>query len=138
MEIDLKKSGRKLYKIKSDVTLKKGLRIVLHGFLVSWVCNLVVRDLGDQSQYETLYAIYYHLHNLNNAKNTHEGVLLLVKLQISAKGSTPPWVFSCFLNCTNSKKVSQNIIHFHPKSIKSFLFYTFMLCLIQSFQLGQG
>ena len=26
-------------------------------------------------------AIWYHLHNLKNVKNTHEGVLLLVKLQ---------------------------------------------------------
>ena len=28
-----------------------------------------------------LYAIWYHLHNLKNVKNTHEGVLLLAKLQ---------------------------------------------------------
>ena len=27
------------------------------------------------------YAIRYHLYNLKNVKNTHEGVLLLVKLQ---------------------------------------------------------
>ena len=26
-------------------------------------------------------AIWYHLHNLKNVKNTHGGVLLLVKLQ---------------------------------------------------------
>ena len=26
-------------------------------------------------------AIWYHLYNLKNLKNTHEGVLLLVKLQ---------------------------------------------------------
>ena len=26
-------------------------------------------------------AIWYHLYNLKNVKNTHEGVLLLVKLQ---------------------------------------------------------
>ena len=33
------------------------------------------------SQFETLCAIWYHLYNLQNVKNTHEGVLLLVKLQ---------------------------------------------------------
>ena len=30
---------------------------------------------------------------LKNVKNIHEGVLLLVKLQASAKSNTPPWVF---------------------------------------------
>ena len=32
------------------------------------------------------WAIWYHLYNLKNVKNTHGGVLLLVKLQ--AKSST--------------------------------------------------
>ena len=31
--------------------------------------------------YEMLCAIWYHLHNLINVKNTHSRVLLLVKLQ---------------------------------------------------------
>ena len=30
------------------------------------------------------YATWYHLYNLKNAKNTHVGVLLLVKLQAKA------------------------------------------------------
>ena len=30
------------------------------------------------------YAIWYHLYNLKNVKNTHGGVLLLVKLQAEA------------------------------------------------------
>ena len=41
------------------------------------------------------YAIWYHLYNFKNVKNTHWGVLLLVKLQ--AKSNTPPWVFFTFL-----------------------------------------
>ena len=44
-----------------------------------------------------LCAIWYHSYNLKNVKNTHEGVLLLVKLQALAsnftKSNTPP----CFL-----------------------------------------
>ena len=32
-------------------------------------------------KYVMLYAIWYHLYNLKNVKNTHGGVLLLVKLQ---------------------------------------------------------
>ena len=47
-------------------------------------------------------AIWYHLYNLNSAKNTHGGVLLLVKLQAFlacnfTKSNTPPWVFFTFL-----------------------------------------
>ena len=34
--------------------------------------------------YEMLCAIWYHLYNLKNEKNTHGGVLLLLKLQVSA------------------------------------------------------
>ena len=46
-------------------------------------------------------AIWYHLYNLKNVKNTHGGVLILVKLQASAdnftKINTPPWVFFTFV-----------------------------------------
>ena len=31
--------------------------------------------------YEIRYAIWYHLYNLKNVKNTHRGVLLLAKFQ---------------------------------------------------------
>ena len=60
-------------------------------------------------------AIWYHLYNLKNVKNTHGGVLLLVKLQafkVNNKGPrTTPMAaklfhgcFSRFLNCTNGTK----------------------------------
>ena len=35
-------------------------------------------------QYVMCFAIWYHLYNLKNVKNTHEGVLRLVKLQAEA------------------------------------------------------
>ena len=45
-------------------------------------------------------AIWYHLYNLKNVKNTHWRVLILVKLQASACNltiiNTPPWVFFTF------------------------------------------
>ena len=44
-------------------------------------------------------AIWYHLYNLKNVKNTHGGVLILVKLQGLAyitKINTPPRVFFTF------------------------------------------
>ena len=47
--------------------------------------------------YVMRYAIWYHLYNLKNVKNTHKGVLILVKLQSEAynftKINTPSWVF---------------------------------------------
>ena len=55
---------------------------------------------------------FVHLYNLENVKNTHGGVLLLVKLQAFSvpKSNIPPKVtflhgcFSRFLNCTNGTK----------------------------------
>ena len=45
-------------------------------------------------------AIGYYLYKFKNVKNTHGGVLLLVKLQASVcnftKNNTPPWVFFTF------------------------------------------
>ena len=53
-------------------------------------------------------AIWYHLKKKKKVKNTHGRVLLLVKLQAEAciltKSNSPPWVFSCFLNCRNGAK----------------------------------
>ena len=55
-----------------------------------------------------LCAIWYHLNNFKNVKNTHGEVLLLVRLQALAcnftKSATPPSVFFRFLNCTNDTK----------------------------------
>ena len=50
--------------------------------------------------YETLCAIWYHLYNLRNMKNTHGGVLLLV-LKIALLHGC----FSRFLNFTNGNKL---------------------------------
>ena len=56
-------------------------------------------------------AIRYYLYNLKNVKNTHGGVLILVKLQVSAYNFTkiniPTWVFFKFLNFTNGT-ISRN------------------------------
>ena len=50
--------------------------------------------------YMMLCAIWYHWYNLRNLKNTHGGVLLLVKLQAEAcnftKSNNPPWAFFNF------------------------------------------
>ena len=62
--------------------------------------NLSIRVLGSQL-YVVCCAIWYHLYNFKNVKNTHGGVLLLVNF---TKSNTPSWVFSLFLNCTNGTK----------------------------------
>ena len=60
----------------------------------------LVRDVPCSSEalipYVMFYAFWYHLCNFKNVKNTHGGVLLLVKLQPN-KSNTPPWVFPTFL-----------------------------------------
>ena len=45
-----------------------------------------------------LCAIWYHLNNFKNVKNTHRGPLLLVKLQALLKVTLLQGCFSCFLN----------------------------------------
>ena len=51
--------------------------------------------------YVMLGAIWYYLYNLNNAKNTHGGVLFLVKLQAKS-----------FLNYTNGIKSHNASLYF--------------------------
>ena len=65
-------------------------------------------------------AIWYHLYNLKNVKNTHRGVLFLVKLQAEAKLTLLHECFSRFLNCKNGTK-SCNAIHLFFALIWTFL-----------------
>ena len=80
-----------------------------HGFLTYYeaiFCSYIC--LWHTCPYKTLCAIWYHLYNFKNVKNTYEGVLLLVKLQASLlKLTLLHWFFfSCFLNCKNGTKAS--------------------------------
>ena len=56
-------------------------------------------------------AIWYHLHNLKNVKNTHGGVLLLSKLQTCnfTKSSTPPCVLFAFSKLYKWYQIAQSI-----------------------------
>ena len=57
-------------------------------------------------------AIWYHLYNLKNVKNTHGGVLLLVKLQANlqvTKSNTPPLVFFTFFKLYKWYQIAQRI-----------------------------
>ena len=56
-------------------------------------------------------AIWYHLYNLKYVKNTHGGVLILVKLQALAcnftKSNTPPLVFFTFFKLYGWNQIAQ-------------------------------
>ena len=60
----------------------------------------VALQIFDLSIYETLCVIWHYLYNSKNLKNTHGGVILLVKLQASScnftKRITLPWVYFTF------------------------------------------
>ena len=49
--------------------------------------------------YETVCAIWYHLHNLKNVKNTHGGVLHLGVLQSPATLLKVTLLHECFSHC---------------------------------------
>ena len=75
-------------------------------FQWSWYCRMEI--FNRFCKYVMLCAIWHHLYNFKNVKNTHGAVLCLVKLQAKTcnftKSYTLPWVFVTFLNCTNGTK----------------------------------
>ena len=74
-----------------------------------------------------LCTIWYHLYNLKNVKNTHGGVLLLVKLQ-ALKVTLFHGCFSGFLNYKNDTK-SRKASHIKkPSLIHSCSFEFFERC----------
>ena len=58
-------------------------------------------------------AIWYRLYNLKNVKNTHRGVLILVKLQAETCNfteiNTPPWVIFTFFKLYKRYQLAQRI-----------------------------
>ena len=62
-----------------------------------------------------LCAIWYHVHNLKNVKNTHGRVLILVKFQAETcnftKSNTPPWVFFTFFKLYKWYQIAQRITY---------------------------
>ena len=69
-------------------------------------------------------AIWYYLWKLKSVKNTHGGLLILVKLQVEAcnftKTNTPPWVFFTFSKLYKWCQTAQRITFFN-------IHYTFIL-----------
>ena len=70
-------------------------------------------------------AIWYHLYNLKNVKNTRGRVLILVRLRASAcnftKINISPWVFFTFLKLYKWYQIVQRVTYGNSKSmIQSF------------------
>ena len=66
------------------------------------------------TEYVMCCTIWYHLYNLKNVKNTHGGVLILVKLQADwnfIKINTPPWVFFTLLKLYKWYQIAQRITY---------------------------
>ena len=64
-------------------------------------------------------AIWYHLYNLENVKNTDGGVLLLVKFRLLAcnvtKSNTLPWVFFTFFKLYKWHQIAQRMYMVLPR-----------------------
>ena len=65
--------------------------------------------------YVAFCAIWYHLYNLKNLKNSHGGVLLLVNF---TKSNTPPWVFFTFLKLYKWYQIAQSVTYYVMRSFK--------------------
>ena len=76
--------------------------------------NLDVWVSQNDFAYMVLCAIWYHVHNFKNVKNTHGGMLISVKLQAEAciftKISTP-WVFFTFFKLYKWYQIAQRITY---------------------------
>ena len=98
----------------------------------------ILRSENQRNSYSGIFvvrcAIQYHMHNLKNVKNTHGGVLLLVKLQAKAcnstKSNTPSWVFFTFFKLCEWHQIAQSttfFIYFFPFSVTGYkLFWNYL------------
>ena len=98
----------------------------------SWPDSVVlIKEVGSSScrilwqDYVMLYAIWYHLHNLKNVKNTHGGKLLLVACNFT-KSNNPPWFFFRFLKLNIWYQIALST----TCSIKVFSFLVFLVTSI--------
>ena len=77
------------------------LFIMLEFFMIRNIITKVKKYIEKVGKYVMFCAIWYHLYNLKNIKNTNGGVLLLVRLQALLQITLLHGCFSGFLNCTN-------------------------------------
>ena len=78
-----------LNETKTETTIKEAWVVQQRGMII---CDV--------------FAIWYHLYNFKNVKNTNQGVLLLGNF---TKSSTDPWVFSAIFKLYKWYQIAQNI-----------------------------
>ena len=90
------------YYLKSTLMKLVFINFTILWFVLPYICT----------SYVILRAVWYHLYNLKNVKNTHGEVTLLEKLQASAcnfpASITPPWVLFPFFKLKNWYQITQN------------------------------
>ena len=115
----VKTSSRTMFPINIDLMLdfRRWHLKMQHGFKIK-ILNFIISNLKEimsitrislrsshlrKNKFVMFCAIWCHLFNLKNVKNTHGRVLLLVKVQAKSlqrysllKVNTPPWVFFTF------------------------------------------
>ena len=57
--------------------------------------DIFVLQIFSLVTFAMLFAIWYHLYNSKNTKNTHKGVLRLIKLKASASNFTKSYIHPC-------------------------------------------
>ena len=94
--------------------------------LLYWaLCILVGMKYKTRFKYVVYRAIFYHLHNFKNVKNTHEGVLLLVKPATLLKVTLLLDVFT-FFNLYKWYQIAQHTYK-REKRCKNLLYWA--LCI---------
>ena len=111
----------------SSMLLQKSYSDLNSNIVVFSLLNLIVILPNNICTFESLQnkmmfcAIWYHLYNFKNLKNTHRVVLLLVKLRLLAcnfsKSNTFPWVFFTFFELHKWYQIAQCITYLCEWSI---------------------
>ena len=107
---------------------------LMHTSYTNLVQRWQSRPNGDGSSSPKVHTRYFarfvtvctiYLYNLKNVKNTHGGMLLLVKLQVKAcnftKSNTSSWVFFIFFKLCKWYQIVQSVSYLKYQNIKSLL-----------------
>ena len=94
-----------------------------------------ISDNGVNSIYMVRYAIWYHLYNLKNVKNTHGWVLIIVACNFT-KINTPPRVFFTFFKLYKWYQIAQRTTYIYWLFFllfKKFIECLLMICLLKAY-----
>ena len=100
-----------LVKLQTLQMKENSIGVILQEALQNFSNQFCFKQHVTASKYVMRCAIWYHWYNLKSVKNTHGGVLILVKLQALACNFTrinaPSWVFFTFLKLYKWYQIAQ-------------------------------